>query len=73
MVRLELWQIDGVTIDLEDRDAKVRAIHRIDGTEIIVSFRVTEKQMKGSPAALRQRIELLAADRILSLASFLDV
>ena len=37
MVRLELWQIDGVTIDLEDRDAKVRAVHRIDGTEIVVS------------------------------------
>ena len=73
MVRLELWQIDGVTIDLEDRDAKVRAVHRIDGTEIEVRFRVTEKQMKGSPASLRQRIELLAADRILSLASFLDV
>ena len=71
-MRRKLWCFDTVSVDLEDRDVSVRAIHQITLTEITINFRLTQNQLKGSPAQLRRSIEVLAADRILDLASFLD-
>ena len=50
----------------------VRAAHRIDGTEIVFRFRVTERQTNGLPVAFKARLDQLASERVLSLACFLD-
>ena len=71
-MRPHLWCFDTVTVDLEDRDVCVKAVHKITLTTIIVDFRLTKAQLKGEPEELRRSIERLATDRLLDLASFLD-
>ncbi|MBU1289035.1 MAG: hypothetical protein KJ871_15080 [Alphaproteobacteria bacterium] len=71
-MRIKMWSFDNVLIDLEDRDVSVKAVHALNGTEITVAFRLGEKQVRGEAGELRKRIEILAADRLLDLASFLD-
>lgn len=71
-MRIKLWSFDNVTVDLEDRDVSVKAVHALNGTEITVVFRLGETQVQGGAFDLRKRIELLATDRLLDLASFLD-
>tara|TARA_R110002020_G_scaffold406378_1_gene616346 strand:- start:16561 stop:16791 length:231 start_codon:yes stop_codon:yes gene_type:complete len=71
-MRKTLWAFDTVTVDLEDKDCSVKAVHAISLAEITIAFRLTERQLKGSPGQLRRAIETLATDKILDLASFLD-
>ena len=71
-MRIHLWSFDTVTVDLEDRDVSVKAVHALSSVEVLISFRLSDKQLKGSPVSLRRTIETLAADKILDLASFLD-
>ncbi|KJS36773.1 MAG: hypothetical protein VR74_11475 [Hyphomonas sp. BRH_c22] len=71
-MRTSLWTFDTVTVDLEDRDCSVKAVHAISLTEVTIVFRLTDRQLKGSPGKLRKAIETLATDKILDLASFLD-
>ncbi|MBU1286140.1 MAG: hypothetical protein KJ871_00290 [Alphaproteobacteria bacterium] len=71
-MRVHLWSFDTVTVDLEDRDVSVKAVHALNGVQVIISFRLSENQLKGGPISLRRTIETLAADKILDLASFLD-
>jgi len=71
-MRTSLWTFDTITVDLEDRDCSVKAVHAISLVEVTVAFRLTDRQLKGSPGKLRRAIETLATDKILDLASFLD-
>ena len=71
-MRTSLWTFDTVRVDPEDRDCSVRAVHAIRLTQVTIAFRLTDRQLKGSPGKLRRAIEILAADKILDLASFLD-
>lgn len=71
-MRKQFWSFDSVKLDLEDRDAEVVAVHILTGTEVSVKLRLAEYQMKGSPKMLRNSIEVLATDKLLDLASFLD-
>lgn len=71
-MRTKLWSFDTVTVDLEDRDCTVLAVHRITLAEVTVRFRLSPAQLKGSPRSLRKSIQILAADKLLDLASFLD-
>jgi hypothetical protein len=71
-MRTSLWTFDMVAIDLEDRDCSVRAVHAISLAEGTIVFRLTDRQLKGSPGKLRKAIEILATDKIWDLASFLD-
>tara|TARA_R110001606_G_scaffold181323_1_gene328035 strand:+ start:1056 stop:1286 length:231 start_codon:yes stop_codon:yes gene_type:complete len=69
---ISLWKFDTVTVDLEDRDCSVKAVHAISLAEVTIAFRLTDRQLKGAPGKLRRAIETLATDKILDLASFLD-
>lgn len=71
-MRQRLWAVDSVSIDLEDRDVSVELVHKISLARITVEFRLSEHQLKGSPARLKRAVETLAADKILDLASFLE-
>jgi hypothetical protein len=71
-MRQQLWQVDRVVVDLEDRDATVALLHRISLCEITVRFRLKPEQLDDAAASLRRRIELLAGELILDLGSFLD-
>lgn len=71
-MRKRLWSYDKTTIDLEDRDVSIEAVHAIDGTFIEIRFRLRSAQLRGSPENLRKTIEREASHRIQYLASFLD-
>ena len=71
-MRKQLWQVDRVVIDLEDRDATVSLLHKISLSEITVRFRLKPEQLEEAAISLRKRIEVLAADLVLDLGSFLD-
>lgn len=71
-MRKQLWQVDRVIIDLEDRDATVSLLHKISLSEITVRFRLKPEQLEEAAISLRKRIEVLAADLVLDLGSFLD-
>ena len=71
-MRKHLWQVDRVVVDLEDRDATVSLVHHISLSEITVRFRLKPEQLCESALPLRQRIEVLAAELVLDLGSFLD-
>ena len=71
-MRTKLWSFDTVVLDLEDRDCTVTVIHNLSLAEVTVKFRLTTQQLRGSPQQLRRNIEVLAADKLLDLASFLD-
>lgn len=67
-MRIQLWSFDTLTVDLEDRDVSIKAVHAVTGAEVVVAFRLSEKQLRGSPLRLRKSIEMLATDKILDLA-----
>lgn len=71
-MRQQLWHVDRVIIDLEDRDATVSLLHKISLSEITVRFRLKPEQLEDAAITLRRRIEVLAADLVLDLGSFLD-
>ena len=71
-MRQKLWSFDTVTLDFEDQDATVLAVHGLTGAEIRIRFRLTKKQVQGRADKLRQRLEVLAADKIMDLSSFLE-
>ena len=71
-MRKHLWQVDSVLVDLEDRDATVALIHRISLSEVTVRFRLKPEQLDDGALPLRRRVELLAAEIVLDLGSFLD-
>ena len=71
-MRKRLWKIDSVFVDLEDRDAAVSLIHEKSLIEVVVKFRLSPHQLDDNAMLLRKRIEILAADLILDLGSFLD-
>lgn len=71
-MRPQLWQFDSVSVDLEDRDVRVRLVHAKSSASVVVAFRMTEAAFDTSVAELRRRAEFIARDRILELASFLD-
>ena len=71
-MRKRLWKIDSVFVDLEDRDAAVSLIHEKSLSEVVVKFRLSPRQLDDNAMPLRKRIEILAADLILDLGSFLD-
>ena len=71
-MRKRLWKIDSVFVDLEDRDAAVSLIHERSLSEVVVKFRLSPHQLDDNAMPLRKRIEILAADLILDLGSFLD-
>jgi hypothetical protein len=71
-MRKHLWQVDRVLVDLEDRDATVSLIHHISLSEITVRFRLRPEQLSESAMPLRRRIEVLAAEIVLDLGSYLD-
>ena len=71
-MRKRLWQVDSVFVDLEDRDATVSLIHEKSLSEVVVKFRLAPGQLDENALPLRKRIEILAADLILDLGSFLD-
>jgi len=71
-MRQKLWSMDRVVVDLEDREATVSIVHRISLSEITVRFRLKPEQVDDVTTSLRRRIEVLAAELILELGSFLD-
>ncbi len=71
-MRKHLWQVDRVIVDLEDRDATVSLVHRISLNEITVRFRLRTEQLDDTAMPLRRRVEVLAAEIVLDLGSFLD-
>jgi len=71
-MRKKLWDFDAVELDLEDRDAKVILVHKISGVQIEVRFRLPKHCIRGSASSIKTGLELLAADQVLELASYLD-
>lgn len=71
-MRQQLWQIDKVIIDLEDRDAAVTLVHKLSFSEVTVRFRLKPDQLAGEALPLRRRLEVLAAEIVLDLGSFFD-
>lgn len=71
-MRQHLWQVDKVTIDLEDRDAAVSLVHKLSLSEVTVHFRLKPEQLDAQAIPLRRRIEILAGEIVLDLGSFLD-
>ncbi|WP_291209315.1 hypothetical protein [Hyphomonas sp.] len=71
-MRKQLWQVDRVVVDLEDRDATVSIVHHISLSEITVRFRLRPEQLDDAAVPLRRRVEHLAAELVLDLGSFLD-
>lgn len=72
-MRRQLWQVDRVVVDLEDRDATVSLVHHISLSEITVRFRLKPEQLNDDGVLLRRRVEYLAAEIVLDLGSFLDL
>ena len=68
----KFWAFDTVTVDLEDRDVTVTLVHFLTHTEVKICFRLAEDQLGGSASSLKNRLQTLAADQILDLASFID-
>lgn len=71
-MRQQLWQVDTVVIDLEDRDAAVTLVHKLSFSEVTIRFRLKPEQLVSEALPLRRRIETLAAEIVLDLGSFLD-
>lgn len=73
MARQPLWTFDSATVDFEDLDAVVTATHGPSLAQICIRFRLSRAQLSGEVDTLRRRLECLAADKVLDLASFLDL
>ena len=71
-MREQLWSFDSAKLDLEDKDVVVDLVHRKTLARVQVRFRLKESQMRGSVKTLRKRLETLATDLLLDVASFLD-
>lgn len=72
-MRKKLWSFDTVSVELEDRDAKVSAVHFVSGTIITVRLRLDKNQISGLASDFRQKLEYLATNEVLDLASFLEL
>lgn len=48
-MRIKLWQVNRVVVDLEDRDATVATIHGLSLIDVTVRFRLKPEQVAGSP------------------------
>lgn len=71
-MRQQFWIFDSAKVDLEDRDVTVDLIHKKSLTQIQVRFRLKERQMGGPVKTLQKRLETLATDLLLDVASCLD-
>lgn len=71
-MRPVLWSFDSVRIDLEERDVSVKIVHGPTLVCISVEFRITEIALQTSVGELRRRVEHLARQKVLDLASFLE-
>ena len=71
-MRQQLWQVDKVSVDLEDRDAAVSLVHKFSLSEVTVRFRLKPEQLAAEAVPLRRRLEVLAAEIVLDLGSFFD-
>lgn len=71
-MRQQLWQVDKVIVDLEDRDAAVTLVHKLNFSEVTIRFRLKPEQLISEAMPLRRRVETLAAEIVLDLGSFFD-
>ncbi len=71
-MRPVFWQFDSIRIDLEDRDVSVRIVHAKTLASVVVELRLSEMALDTSVSDLRQRVEHLARESVLDLASFFD-
>lgn len=72
MMRVKLWSFDTVKLDFEDLDAIVTPVYGPTGTEVKITFRLTEHQISGNFKKMRTRLEVTATDKIMDLCSFLE-
>ncbi len=71
-MRPVFWSFDSVRIDLEDRDVSVKIVHGPTLASVVVQFRLSEAALDASVVELRRRVEHMARESVLDLASFLD-
>lgn len=71
-MRNRLWDFSYTTIDLEDLDVSVEFMHPRSLATVSVKFRVDESALEGSARDLKGRIELIAREQLLSLATSLQ-
>ena len=71
-MRQQLWAFDSVSVDLEDRDVTVTFVNFLTHAEVKIRFRIAENQLTGPADSLKRRLEVLASENILDLASFID-
>lgn len=71
-LRQKLWAFDNVVINLEERDARIELVHAFSGVRVEVHLRVPPDWVHGPAELLKPKLQILAGERILELASFLD-
>lgn len=71
-MRNRLWDYRSTTIDLEDLDVSVEFMHPKSLATVTVKFRVDESALEGRARDLKGRIELIAREHLLSLATSLQ-
>lgn len=71
-MRNRLWDFRCTMIDLEDLDVSVEFLHPKSLATVTVKFRVDESALEGKARALKGRIELIARELLLSLATSLE-
>ena len=71
-MRNRLWDFSYTTIDLEDLDVSVEFTHPKSLATVTVKFRVDQSALEGRARDLKGRIELIAREQLLSLASWLE-
>ena len=70
-MRNRLWDFSATTIDLEDLDVSVEFLHPRSLAKVTVKFRVDASALEGRARDLKDRIELIAREHLLSLAASL--
>lgn len=71
-MRNRLWDFSATTIDLEDLDVSVDFLHPKSLASVTVKFRVDASALEGRARDLKDRIELIAREHLLSLAASLQ-
>lgn len=71
-MRPAFWQLDKVSVELEDRDVLVRMVHGKTLVAVTVEFRLPVCPKSKSVSDLKLQAECLARESLLDLASFLD-
>ena len=71
-MRNRLWDFSCTMIDLEDLDVSVEFLHPKSLAGVTVKFRVDASALEGRARDLKDRIELIAREHLLSLAASLQ-